>query len=841
MNGSCHVHEWIGQFHGERVRFKMTSVCGHVMSLDFLARFNSWDRVDPAVLFTAGSEKKETTPKLRMREFLSREAEGCRYLVLWLDCDKEGENICFEVIDAVRGSIHDLTLGKTVLRAKFSAITERDLRAALGSLVSPNIHESRSVDARQELDLRIGCAFTRFQTKYFQDRYGDLDSTLISYGPCQTPTLGFCVDRHDQIQAFKPQKYWKLTVTCTSEDGYVLEPQWTRLRCFDREVISMFLSRIENAKTCKVESVVCKEKTKPRPLALNTVELMRVASSSLGMGPHYAMTVAERLYIQGFISYPRTETTKYPANFDISGTLRDQVSSQSWGDQARQLLSEGVARPRAGTDVGDHPPITPMRAASHGQLDGDAWRIYQYVVQHFIASVHRDCCYLSTTVSIRVADELFSVCGQHVIDAGFTAVFDWQAIGSDQSLPEFKVGQILQMKQTGVSEHVTAAPDYLTESELITLMERHGIGTDASIPVHINNIGQRNYVTVQTSGARRLVPTQLGIVLVHGYRKIDADLVLPTMRSAVEKQLALIAQDRADYASVLQHTLDVFSSKFQYFVTNVSGMDQLFEASFSPLAATGRPFSRCGKCRRYMRLVETRPARLHCAHCSETYSLPTASPADTAAGSVRVFDELRCPLDQFDLLVWSTGKKGRGFVFCPYCYNHPPFSDMRKGTGCDGCSHSGCMYSLNRNGVSSCVKCPSGVLVLFPASAPHWRLVCNRCDVIISVFDQAEHVSVADSTCDQCGSYLLNARYKQEKSRLRDRATECEGCVFCSPLLRPLVHAQQATQRAVGRHGSRARRGQRARGARGRVADRAPVDKMAEVHYLVLCLAACLP
>ena len=64
-------------------------------------------------------------------------------------------------------------------------------------------------------------------------------------------------------------------------------------------------------------SVQSSEKTKARPIALNTIELMRVASSGLGMGPHHAMQIAERLYIQGYISYPRTETTSYPQNFDL--------------------------------------------------------------------------------------------------------------------------------------------------------------------------------------------------------------------------------------------------------------------------------------------------------------------------------------------------------------------------------------------------------------------------------------------------------------------------------------------------------------------------------------------
>uniref|UniRef100_A0A915CZ37 DNA topoisomerase n=1 Tax=Ditylenchus dipsaci TaxID=166011 RepID=A0A915CZ37_9BILA len=764
-NGACSVSEFTGNFQGRSMRYKMTSTCGHVMGLDFPMKYNSWDRVDPTELFSCPTEAKEANPKLKMPAFLSSEATNCDFLVLWLDCDKEGENICFEVIDAVKSSMNKPKSGNlmdVVFRARFSAISEKEIKHAMQVLVKPNQNESLSVDARQELDLRIGCAFTRFQTRYFQDKYGDLDSTCISFGPCQTPTLAFCVKRHDQIVQFKPEAYWVMHVEAEITEGRSMKLDWSRERIFERDVAQLFLNRVKSIGKAKIVSIVSKEGKKEKPQALNTVELLRIASSSLGLSPTTCMSVAEHLYTRGYISYPRTETTSYPGSFDFHSILRQQAQCQRYSSVVNQILSDGIAKPKGGDDKGDHPPITPMKA-DDGFLSGDNARVYDYVCQHFFATLMKPCKYLIRTAKFCIGSETFTVQSKTVVDPGFTSVMTWQAVSEEECLDGLTDGAEYKIKEPKLVEKETSAPGYLTESELITLMEKFGIGTDASIPVHINNICVRNYVKVESG--RRLIPTTLGIALVHGFWRVDHELIQPTMRAEVETQLELIAKGKADYNSIKNHTLEI--------------VDALFQGSFTSLADSGKPFCRCGKCRRFMKLISTKPQRLFCPNCQETYSLPP-----TQGGDIRLHGEKKCPIDDFELLYVAGigGKLAKSYAFCPHCFNNPPFENMKKGVGCNECPHPGCPNSFKTQGVLSCLtECNSGkgVLVLDPQSGPKWRLTCNLCPAVVSLFEGASKLKVLDTECVECGAKHLFVEYKEGKSQLPERQINYTGCAFC--------------------------------------------------------------
>ncbi|GMH18631.1 hypothetical protein Nepgr_020472 [Nepenthes gracilis] len=810
--GSTEIHEFDGNFLRAHAHFKVTSVIGHVFSVDFPATYQDWAVTDPLDLFDAPTLKIESNPKAHIRRHLSQEARDCSYLVLWLDCDREGENICFEVIEC--SGIHLKKGARNVFRARFSSVTEQDIFKAMDNLGQPNENEALAVDARQEIDLKVGVAFTRFQTAFFQGKYGNLDSRVISYGPCQTPTLGFCVQRYLRITTFKPEKLWVLHPYIIHK-GYEIKLEWERERLFDFDVAMMFQKLVAEDGTVVVDNIFEKQEHKSRPSGLNTVNLLKVGSSALGFGPQTTMQLAERLYTQGFISYPRTESTAYPSSFDFRGALEVQKHNPHWGGYVQTLLADGYVKPYSGTDAGDHPPITPMRSANEEMLGKDAWKLYQYVCQHFIATLSPDCKYVRTRVQFSIGGESFYCTGQQVIAKGFTAITPWLAI-SEKNLPEFTRGNKIEVSKVELDEGSTTPPDYLSESELISLMEKHGIGTDASIPVHINNICERNYVQVQAG--RRLVPTALGITLIRGYQCIDPDLCLPDIRSFIEHQITLISKGQADHSLVVKHVIQQFKQKFIYFVKQIEDMDVLFEAQFSPLSDSGRALSKCGKCLRYMKYIAPQPPRLYCGTCEEVYYLPPN-------GSIKLYKELSCPLDNFELLIFSMpGPEGKSFPLCPYCYNNPPFEGIDtlfgatkagsgkktgKGAGmpCFLCPHPTCQHSVIAQGVCACPEC-SGTLVLDLISAPKWRLCCNLCNCLIFLPQGAHRISTTPKHCPECDSTIIEVDFNKNSTPLKDGATLHAGCILCDELLHSLIemkHGKSSFKRFAGRGRGRGR------------------------------------
>jgi DNA topoisomerase III len=327
-------------------RMITTSVRGHLASIEFGAEYG-WSRCDPLMLFEAPIEivyKDDMQPLKRMLERLSKTVDA---VILWLDCDREGEAIGDEVMQVCLGG--NPRLRPFIYRARFSTVLDAEIRRALSSLGRLNDHFVQAVNARSELDLRTGAAFTRFQTLRLQKKFhlpgsgqnGGGSSGVISYGPCQFPTLGFVVERWARIETFVPEDFWFLELTlrvpqsdnnhqnATTESrinnnsGRPIVFTWKRIRLYDRLITLALYESCMETQTAVVTQLVGRPKNKWRPVPLATVELQKRASRYLHIGSETLMSAAEELYQQGYISYPRTETERFRPEFQHRPLIQD--------------------------------------------------------------------------------------------------------------------------------------------------------------------------------------------------------------------------------------------------------------------------------------------------------------------------------------------------------------------------------------------------------------------------------------------------------------------------------------------------------------------------------------
>lgn len=139
------IFEFSYVIQGQPCLMLMTSVTGHLMELEFEERYRKWHSCDPADLYQAPVRKHVPEDKLDIKRTLDEEARNCQWLVLWLDCDREGENIAFEVIEVCTGANRHLT----IWRARFSALIDREIHESVQNLVRPNHLCADAVDVRK--------------------------------------------------------------------------------------------------------------------------------------------------------------------------------------------------------------------------------------------------------------------------------------------------------------------------------------------------------------------------------------------------------------------------------------------------------------------------------------------------------------------------------------------------------------------------------------------------------------------------------------------------------------------------------------------------------------------
>ncbi|GHJ87179.1 hypothetical protein NliqN6_3581 [Naganishia liquefaciens] len=539
-------------------QFTVTSVLGHLTSNDFPDEYRKWYSCEPFALFDAPINTFVNKDLKQVERNLLQEARNADLLMIWTDCDREGEHIGSEIVEVCRRANRNIR----VKRAKFSAIIAAQIHNACRNPVDLDMRQAAAVEVRISLDLRVGAAFTRLQTMGLQARLPGLEQKVISYGPCQFPTLGFVVDQYERVQAFVPETFWYIHIEQERLEGSV-KFNWRRNHLFDMAAAFVLYEQCVEEPEATVRSVTTKPTTKWKPLPLTTVDLQKSGSRLLHMTPKKVLDTAEKLYQQGFLSYPRTETDQFDKDFDFHHLIQKQHVDPAWGAFAQALTNGTFQRPRNGQKNDKaHPPIHPTAHAA--TLTGDEKRVYEFVTRRFLACCSMNAEGKSTTVEIDVAGESFSTSGLVILARNYLEVYPYDK-WSGSVVPDFQEGETFIPTVCEMKEGQTSRPNLLTEADLVGLMDKNGIGTDATIAEHIAKIIEREYVVEkQEARTKYLVPSTLGIGLVDGYNQIgfDRSLTKPHLRRETEHRMQLICDGVESKRNVLEASLMQYREVF---------------------------------------------------------------------------------------------------------------------------------------------------------------------------------------------------------------------------------------------------------------------------------------
>lgn len=522
---------------------EVVSLSGHVLELDFHEKYSSWRSIDPAELFHA-----ETRWIIRDRKAYNSLLRALRSagdpIVFATDNDHEGELIAYEAMLVAK----EVLSKPNYMRMRFNTVTENELRKAWRSLESDlNWGWVEKALFRHKFDLIVGAAYTRLLT--LTARKNGVAVKLVSYGSCQTPTLWFVYERDMEIRNFKPETYYVIWA--------VLDDKGTKVKVStgpvkDRDEAEKLYRTAKDARNALVREYSLKVEEEQKPLPTDTDTMLQELTRILAVGGNRIMASAEDLYAEGFISYPRTETNMWVRvnHQEILEKLRETPLSKFIVFQDLNPM-DGKKNDEA------HPPIHPIKPYLAGDLKGKIW---EYIARRYLANVvGRNAVFERWKLSVELNGVPMEASSKYFIHEGFYEVFPYFRPRDLLWIPELRKGQALPVLDVQIEEKKTKPPPHLTESELLRLMERNGIGTDATRHIFPALIVERGYALRRR---KSFMMTSHGEALINLLKSVDRRLVTPETRRFVERMMAEVEARRISIEEALSRSLKVYEALY---------------------------------------------------------------------------------------------------------------------------------------------------------------------------------------------------------------------------------------------------------------------------------------
>ena len=580
------------------------------------------------------------------------------------DLDREGEAIAWHLTEVIGGDPNRFR------RVVFNEITRRAVRDAFENPGEIDRNRVNAQQARRFLDRVVG--FEVSPLLWSKVARG------LSAGRVQSVAVRLVVEREREIHAFEPEEYWEVFADLTRAGGadpcrfQVVRSGGKAFRPGGKQEADAALARLRGAEF-RVARVEDKPTTARPPAPFITSTLQQAASTRLGFGVRKTMTLAQRLYEAGHVTYMRTDSTSLSR--DAVAAARAHVEAE-FG--SRYLPPRpNVYASQAGAQEA-HEAIRPTDVAARPEAlagaDADARRLYDLIRRQFIACQMRPAEYTSTTVAVEAGAYELRVRGRVLRFDGFTRVLPAASRkGEPTDVPAYRQGERLLCAGIDAAQHFTKPPPRYSEASLVRELEKRGIGRPSTYASIISTIQDRGYVTLQK---RRFYAEKIGEIVTDRLVESFADLLDYSFTAGMERDLDQIASGNREWLSVLDAFYGGFSRKLEA-AARPDGMRPNTPTETAVVcSACGRP-------------MQVRSASTGVFLGCSGYSLPPAerctqtvdlTPADEAADADRDDEEEsrvlrarhRCPLcgTAMDSYVVDAGRKLHVCGKNPQCAGH---------------------------------------------------------------------------------------------------------------------------------------------------------------------------
>jgi DNA topoisomerase-1 len=517
---------------------------GHIVKLDFPKAYNNWQKVEAKELIDA--QVITTSTQVKIVSALKKLGKEATKATIATDYDREGELIGVEAVDILKSVNPDIEFD----RVHYSAITPKEIHDTFENPARIDFSLADAGHSRQVIDLVWGASLTR----YISLAAGRLGNMFLSVGRVQSPTLALIVEREKERDAFVARKYWELSATLRTGKGEVFVAEHKTSRFWEKEEVDSALSALKD--TAVVSSITTSTKTDKQPTPFNTTEFIS-AASTMGYTASSAMNIAESLYMNGFISYPRTDNTVYPESID----LRAQVEIFTKGpfkEYAEKLLAKKELVPTRGKkETTDHPPIYPASLAKKSELNEQEWKLYELVVRRFFATFAEPAEWETIKARFDITGEEFKANGARLVNAGWRWYYPYNA-PEDRLLPALNEGDELAVLNKDIAEKETQPPGRYGQGRLIKIMEELGLGTKATRHEIISKLYSRAYIH-----GNPLQPTRTAFAVVESLERFAPTISKPDMTSKLEEDMDRIAEGNIPEDEVLRESRDMLFSVFK--------------------------------------------------------------------------------------------------------------------------------------------------------------------------------------------------------------------------------------------------------------------------------------